>query len=243
MAVAVSPNQDDMFAALATFLGEFMPADCPVVRGQINRVPEPGARDFVVMWLLRAPRLTTNIDSYEDVAFTASIAGTVMTVTSLEIGTIEVGALLYGTGVNGSTTIGEQLSGTLGGIGTYAVGPSQNAASQPMAAGGTVMMQPTDVVFQIECHGEGGANNAQVISTMMRDAVGVARFNELNPNLTPLYADDPRQVPFINENQQYEDRWIVEAHIQANQSVRFIPTQFADAATIELIEVETEVVP
>lgn len=243
MAVAVSPNQDDMFDALASFLASYVPSDCPVVRGQINRVPEPAASDFVVMWMLRAPRLSTNVDDYEDVAFTASIAGTVMTVTSVEIGAIEVNALVYGTGIDASTTITEQLTGTLGGPGTYRVTPSQTAASQPMAAGGTVMMQPTDVVFQIECHGEGGANNAQVISTVMRDAVGVARFNELNPNLTPLYADDPRQVPFINENQQYEDRWIVEAHVQANQSVRFIPTQFADAATIELIEVETEVVP
>jgi Protein of unknown function (DUF3383) len=60
---------------------------------------------------------------------TASIAGNVMTVTSVTSGVIVNGAAISGTGVTASTVVSNQLSGTAGGIGTYAVSISQTVAS------------------------------------------------------------------------------------------------------------------
>jgi hypothetical protein len=48
----------------------------------------------------------------------------------------------------------------------------------------------------------------------------------------PLYADDPRYMPFVNENQQYEWRWVLEACFQVNQTV-VVPKQYADAVDVD----------
>lgn len=61
---------------------------------------------------------------------TGSINGNVLTVTAVGSGTVEIGAAISGTNVASGTTVVSQLSGTAGGIGTYAVSiPGQSAAS------------------------------------------------------------------------------------------------------------------
>lgn len=61
---------------------------------------------------------------------TGSIAGNVLTVTAVTSGTIVAGATISGTGIATGTQIVSQLSGTAGGIGTYAVNiPEQQVAS------------------------------------------------------------------------------------------------------------------
>jgi hypothetical protein len=233
MAVTVSPNQDDIFLALWTVLTGIVSAGSEVVRGQDNRVPEPREGSYLVMTFMRQQRLATNIDDYVDCVFTASIAGTVMTVSSVATGQIAVGAQVFGTGIASPTTITGALSGT-GGPGTYSVSPSQVAAAQPLAAGTASMTQKTMVVFQVDSHGPDGADNAQVVSTFLRDPYGVDAFAAVNPAIAPLYADDPRQIPFISGEQQYEDRWSIEVALQANQVVTGIPQQFADALSVQL---------
>ena len=59
--------------------------------------------------------------------------------------------------------------------------------------------------------------------------------NEVN-GLTPLYCDDPKQVPFTNDQDQYETRFVVHAHMQVNQSLG-LPQQFADQLDATLIAV------
>jgi hypothetical protein len=61
-------------------------------------------------------------------SFTASIAGTTMTVTAVGSGTVTVGQLITGTGVTAGTTITALGTGT-GGAGTYTVSASQTTAS------------------------------------------------------------------------------------------------------------------
>ena len=240
MAILVTPNQSAVFDALWAFLTGILPSDTPVAIGQANRVPEPANTNYAVFWPLRMPRLSTNIDTYTDVVFTASIAGTVLTVSTVETGTIEVGAQLFGTALAaGTTTILAGLTGT-GGVGTYTVSISQSAASQRIAAGGAAMLQSGEAVIQLDVHGPNGADNATKVSTLLRDDYGVAAFAALNPRVVPLYADDPRQMPFINENQQYEDRWIVEVHLQVNAVVSGIPQEFADVYSVDVISVEAE---
>lgn len=70
----------------------------------------------------------------ETASVTASIAGYVMTVTGMTSGTLVPGAAISGTGVTSGTVINSQLSGTPGGIGTYAVSKSQIVASETISA-------------------------------------------------------------------------------------------------------------
>jgi len=61
---------------------------------------------------------------------TASIADTgVMTVSAVGSGTVVVGATISGSGVTTGTKVTAQLSGTTGGVGTYAVSVQQTTAS------------------------------------------------------------------------------------------------------------------
>jgi len=71
----------------------------------------------------------------ETASFTASIANDVMTVTGAVTGTIYPGSAISGTGVASGTTIGQQLTGTPGGDGTYSVSiPEQTVASTAITA-------------------------------------------------------------------------------------------------------------
>lgn len=239
MIFAPSPTDEDIFAALRDFLVAIVPSGCDVIQGQPNRVPEPKTDNFVVMTPRGRPRLSTNVDTYRDVAFTASIAVAAMTVTAVQFGKIDVGNQVFGAGVAADTTIASQTSGTPGGIGVYVVAPVQTVASRQMAAGVLDIQQSTEIVVQLDAHGPISADLAQTITTLMRSAWGVAKFEELNPGcgVTPLYADDPKQMPFSNDQVQQEDRWMVEAHLQVKPTVT-VPQQFAAAAIVGLVEVD-----
>lgn len=65
-------------------------------------------------------------------AFTASIAGNVMTVTAVGSGVLQPGMEVTGTNVNVPTGIKSQLTGTMGGVGTYAIYPTQTVSSESM---------------------------------------------------------------------------------------------------------------
>lgn len=235
MIFTVTPNQDDIQTALGTFLtGILNGAD--VITGQVNRVPEPSTSNFAIMWAINRNRLSTNIDSTEDVLFTASIVGTLMMVTAIQYGEIQSGLQVFGVGVSANTFVSNQMSGTPGGMGVYTITPSQNVIGT-MAAGFIEAMQPTEVIIQVDVHGPASADNVQIISTLFRDTYGVDRLHEINPNITPLFTSDPRQIPFANAEQQIETRWIIEAHLQVNQQV-LVPQQFADVIEVDLINVE-----
>lgn len=97
--------------------------------------------------------------------------------------------------------------------------------------------QPTEAVFQLDVHGPNSADNAEVISTLFRSAYAVDAMAAINPDVYPLHADDPKQVPFINDANQYESRWVIEAFLQANQTVS-VPQQSAEALAVDLIDVD-----
>jgi hypothetical protein len=63
----------------------------------------------------------SGVCSEDTATFTASIAGTTMTVTAVASGIISVGQIVSGTNVKDLTKITAQLTGTTGGIGTYTV--------------------------------------------------------------------------------------------------------------------------
>lgn len=234
-----TPLETNIFTALRSFLLAVLPAGVEVVQAQQSRVPQPLNTNFILMTPLRRDRIETNIDSYTDVLFTASIAGTVLTVSDINFGIIVPGSTLFGVGLGtgATTSVGIQLSGSAGGVGTYSVSPSQTVSSQLMAAGLTNYMQPTEVCIQCDVFGPASGDNSQIISTLFRDDFSVQQFLTSGFDVTPLYCTDPKQVVFTDDASQYEDRWIIELHLQANIVIS-AAQQFSSQLNVILAEVQ-----
>ncbi len=250
MTITVSPNDNDIETALRTFL--------------LSALPQGAA------------------------AFGGLISGTTLTVTNKTSGSLLPGMTLNAPGLIPGTQVLAQLTGTLGGIGTYQVSVGQsisvenmnafgvdvilgqiNRVPQPAgpdfvvmwamsrerletnvdfyqdipSAGNTTFTNKTRVNFQLDVHGPNSAAFAQIITTLFRDDYAIQNFqNSSNFPITPLYADDPRQLPFINAEDQYENRWVIDAAMQADQVVSGVITQFAAAAAMNLI-INTSTIP
>lgn len=86
---------------------------------------------------------------------------------------------------------------------------------------------------QIDCYGPQSEDWATMLSTLLRDNVGCTA---LAPTTQPLYADDARMVPLVDGEEQYEERWSVDAHFQYDP-VTTAAQQYADALAITLINV------
>lgn len=251
MTVVVTPNQSQVLQCLRTFLLSVLASGVEVVKGQDVRVPEPAGADFVVMTPIRQSRLATNTDTYVDAVFTGSTLGTVMTISDVQYGAaLKVGSVIFGVGVASGTTITSFGTGT-GGVGTYNINNSQNIASETLAAGTQEVLFENEMVIQIDVHGPNSTDNVAIIAGMFRDEYACEQFADVlvslgfsdNQVVSPLYCDDAMQRPFLNENDQIEYRWSVDAHIQANQTIVNIPQQFAAAFQVQLIEVDAAYPP
>ena len=218
----IAPTQSQIQQVLRSFLLSILPAGVEVIEGQDNRVGEPESTNFVVMTPLFKERLETNHIVYADVAFTGAISQTTLTVSNVIFGTIAIGSTLFGTGVSSSPTITKHLTGTTGGAGTYTISVAQNVAAELMAAGLVYYTQPTKTTVQLDIHSADvstSSDMAATISTLFRSEVAVDFFASQGFAVSPLYADDPKQMPFLNSEQQYETRWTVDAVMQANELI------------------------
>jgi hypothetical protein len=206
-----------------------------VVQAQDNRVPEPVGADYVTMTPLRRPRLSTNVDTPADVIFTASIDNTTMTVTKLQTGAIAQGSRVFGPNVALGTVVQALGTGT-GDVGTYAVAPAQEVASEAMAAGTKETTESVQLAVQVDLYGPNSGNFAQVIAALFRDEYAVSLFAAISPAISPLYAGDPRQLAFSDGEQQYENRWSIDLELQVDETVT-VPQQFADILTVNVANV------
>ncbi len=163
----MTPNITDeqIRVALRAFLLAAIGGSFEVIRGQINRVPEPLTRDYAVFWPTSRARLGTNVETWD--------------------------------------------------------------ASSP-AADAYDYTAPTQVSFQVDVHGAVSADNAQTIATLWRSPYAI---DAMGDGISPLYCEDPRQMPFLNAEQQAEFRWIVELQIQVSPTVS-TPAQFADTLDV-----------
>ena len=89
----------------------------------------------------------------------------------------------------------------------------------------------TEIKVQLDVHGPLSGDNAQLISTLWRSDYGVQQVSSQGYDIAPLYAEDPRQSPFINAEQQFEVRWTVDVSLQANPVVS-MPQDFASELSV-----------
>lgn len=251
-----SPTQSNVMAAMRSFLTAVLPPLGPdglpvdVIQAQQNRVPEPKGAAFCIMTQVRQERLSTNVDRHADAKFTGSIAGATMTITAVDpefTGLIAAGSTMFGAGLAANTRVTALGTGA-GGVGTYAISPSQTIGSRTLSAGSTLIRQAMKVSVQLDFHADPKADisgdMAAVVSTLLRDDFGVQQFANQSPHydVAPLYATDPAQRPFFNDQQQVETRWVVEALLQCNVVVS-VPQQFADSVDLDVISVDATYAP
>ncbi len=242
MSVTISLTETAIFTAAVSVLGTFglvgsAGTAIPIIRGQVNRTPAPQATDYAVLWPLWRQRISFNVDGFTDNIIVGSITSNVLTVTAITQGSVPVGQPLYGNGVATGCVILSQTSGTSGGIGTYAVSTTPNVSSGTLYCGANSLWQPIEMVIQCDVHGAVSGDNAQRISTLWFDQFAVNAFAATGADIAPLYASDPRQIPFVNDQDQWEERWAIELHMQANP-VLTVTQQFAAALqmTVESVE-------
>lgn len=233
----LSLTEEQIFTALRAFLLDVLPAGTPVIQAQTNRVPEPHEVDFVSMTPILRERLETNVDSYDSAQDVQVLTFT--TLTSIpSVGDVLVNSLGASTGtvvsvsglavtVNALTqayfAIGDAVSNTthVGAVGTVT----------GVAYGGATSMQPIKMTIQLDIHGPLAGDNAQIVSTLLRDTYGVDQFATSGFDVVPLYATDPKQLPFLNGEEQVETRYVVDAVLQCNPVVT-IPQQYGNAASV-----------
>lgn len=98
--------------------------------------------------------------------------------------------------------------------------------------------QSTRIKVQLDFHGPNSGDNAQIAATLLRSGYGVYLFKSSGLGVEPLYAEDPRQTTFLNGEQQFEIRWIVDAVLQVNP-VLTVPIETAIELDPEAIDVIT----
>lgn len=91
-----------------------------------------------------------------------------------------------------------------------------------------VLQADTQFDMQLDIHGPKGSDIAQVIAATFADDYGRAVFD--GTGVAPLYVNDGHQLPFVNGEQQYENRWVMTASMQISPTVS-TPMQFAATLT------------
>ena len=92
---------------------------------------------------------------------------------------------------------------------------------------------------QLDCYSPLAQNWAVMLSALFRNDKGVEL---LAPSVVPLYCSEPKQAALVDGEQQYIDRWIVDAHVQYNPVIS-VPQEFANAAEVEVINVDERFPP
>ncbi len=232
MAVVLSYTEADALEVLRGLILTVTPG-IEVIRAQANRVPEPKGVDFILMTVILRTRLTLNVDYTTDVVFAGSIAGTALTYDPPSRGDLRPGVLLWGIPAIADGTAVVSVDGPA----AATVTPSQAASYGPLYAGYKTARQEAEFHVQLDVHGPASGDNVVRLATLLRDEYATQWFDDSGLDLNALYAGDPRQVPFINAEAQWEDRWTLDVALQANQVVQ-VPQQFADRLHADLIEVD-----
>lgn len=96
--------------------------------------------------------------------------------------------------------------------------------------GSKTALQAIQYTIQIDCYGPLSSDWAAMLSTMLRDEYACL---SMAPNVQPLSADDPKMLPLIDGEQQYEQRWVVTALLQYNPVVS-TPMQFFTSVIVPI---------
>lgn len=99
--------------------------------------------------------------------------------------------------------------------------------------------QSVEVRGQIDCYGSVSGDWAEILSTLLRSDYGCAG---LAPTCAPLYCSEARMAPLHDSEDQYEERWHFDLHLQYNPVIS-TPQEFADTLSAGLINIDERYPP
>lgn len=117
-------------------------------------------------------------------------------------------------------------------IATYSPSPGQN---DPQTA---ALLQSTQLNVSVDCYGPGSNDIARSLSIALRSPWGCDNL----PGISPLYAGDAQQMPLIDGEAQYEERWRFESALEY-EPILTVAQQSMLHANIVLIEVDATYKP
>lgn len=98
---------------------------------------------------------------------------------------------------------------------------------------------PTKYEIQLDFYGATSQAWSAEVQALFRDSYAI---ENMPSNIVPLYADDPMQLPLINGEEQFEQRWKIAAALQYNPIIT-VSQQSALTVNIALKEVDTTFTP
>lgn len=99
------------------------------------------------------------------------------------------------------------------------------------------ILRPTQTTVQVDCYGPKSQERALAISMILRNSYGADQFAALGYDVQTLYAGDAKQIPLVNGEEQFEQRYTFEAVLQINPTLT-VPQESANALTVDLINVD-----
>lgn len=120
---------------------------------------------------------------------------------------------------------------------TQTAGAAMETNTDTWTATEKTVLRPEQFTVQIDCYGAGSGDSARMIAALMRDSYACELMAAVNPNIQPLYAGDAKQMPLIDGEQQYEERWTFEVQLQINPTFT-VAQQSANALTVDLLNVD-----
>lgn len=100
-----------------------------------------------------------------------------------------------------------------------------------------VVTELREVTFQVNTFGAGAGDAVKQAAALWRDFYTTDWCRANAAPFSPLVAMEPRQSPFSNAENQYEDAWSVDLRMQVNYQ-RIIPQQFASEVVVTTIEAD-----
>lgn len=104
----------------------------------------------------------------------------------------------------------------------------------------TSSQEQTEKIYQVDCYGALSGDWATIINLKWRSPSAVLFLKPLG--VIPLFSEDPNQVPFINGEDQYEERWTLKLHLQYNPVVS-TPQDSITSASVTLIDTDRVYTP
>lgn len=105
---------------------------------------------------------------------------------------------------------------------------STNSDTYDTDADTRTVLTPTEYSIQVDCYGPNSSDMASTLCMMWRDEYGC---DAMVPS-APLYAADPVQVPLVNAEKNYEQRWTFIVLLQFNPTVTVLQ-QFAETLIVD----------
>lgn len=97
-------------------------------------------------------------------------------------------------------------------------------------AGKAYVQNSVEVRLQIDFYGEFAQRRSRIVDNLWRNPYG---YNNLNL-CKPLYVQSNQRQPYINDSNNYEDRFVLDLSLQYNPEVSFINQDFVDDAEVTI---------